>query len=155
MARIPAAVKAPVHCGMRGHSRSKRQNRSPHHIGHRAANLLLLGRIIGGPRMIAGGRQRPAIPAASVALPAFLAAGFGVTIHQFGGRGICPVPLAATHGINRYSLTLRSLSLAKTESTSMPASGSAFSTPAVPKTPASLTGSLWVSRVVTSLGTRV
>ena len=57
--------------------------------------------------------------------------------------------------LDRYSLTLRSLSLAKTESTSMPASGSAFSTPEVPKTPASLTGSLWVSRVVTSLDTRV
>jgi hypothetical protein len=100
-------------------------------------------------------------PAKSVRLgrpsrdPAFLAAGFGVTIHQFGGKGIWPVSLAATHGIDRYSLTLRSLSLAKTESTSMPASGSAFSTPAVPKTPASLTGSLSVSHVVTSLGTRV
>ena len=34
-------------------------------------------------------------------------------------------------------------------------SGSALSTPAMPKLPTSLTDSLWLSRVVTSLGTRV
>ena len=54
-----------------------------------------------------------------------------------------------------YSLTFKSWSLEKTESTSIWASGAAFPVPLEPNTPASVSGTSCVSRVVTSLGTSV